>query len=332
MQAAKRVSIHIIGDDFGAACADFLSSLEEQSCQDFQLLAVDNASLDGAQLVSDLPNTVVLRNVKKQPFSRCHNQLIDLALARWSDADLKDRFIFVTRPDVILSPKMIERLLEDMEAHPEAGIAVPRLLRARIQLIDDGERREFDLMRDELTRGFAVTRARRIIPVVANAAGDAPAIFAPTPHAFLIRASALQTKSANLDEGLSAVPSVLDLAWRLRQSGALIREVSEATLWLEPYNELVQTPACMRLDTREAAREYAEWRLVQIKNDPLAVRIKHAPWIVGSRLLFWGKGFIRPWLLGAGLHAWPFVDKMRKERRNRSADMLPAAVQQQWFV
>lgn len=333
MQAAKRVSIHVVGVDFGAAFSDFLASLEEQSTQDFQLLAVDNATLDGAGRINELPNMVVLRNVKKQSFSRCQNQLIRLALARWDAADAADRFILVTRPDVILSPKALQQMLDVMEKNAECGMAVPRILRANIKLVDDGERREFDLTREELSRGYAVTRGRIIIPVEAKEGGANTRLFAPTPHAFLIRAAALKETGCAFDEALSKVPAVLDLAWSVRLAGWNVCEAAEATLWLEPHQEPVRIPDCMRAISNQAADEYAEWRLVQVKNDSPFLRMKHAPWIFTASLLLFLRFALHPWNVFRFLQSLPLRAKMLEKRRKRDmSHFVSRETQERWFV
>lgn len=333
MQAAKRVSIHVIGNDFGNLFLDFLSSLKEQTLQDFQLAVVDNATLEGAGSLNERPNTVVLRNIKKQSFSRCHNQLMRLALARWQDVDATDRFILITRPDVILSPKTLEHLVSVMEKDPKCGLVVPRLLRAKITFVEEGERHEFDLTREELSRGYALTRGRRIIPAEAKEGEASLQPFAPTPHAFLVRAAALKETGLELDELFSKVPAVLDLAWNLRLAGWSVGEAPEATIWLEPYQESTRVPACMHLASASAVDEYAEWRLVQTKNDTILLRVKHAPWILGACGLFLLRLTLRPWNGFRFLQKLSLYAKIRSKRRKRERSQVPSReIQERWFI
>ncbi len=333
MQAAKRVSIHVIGNDFGNLFSDFLSSLKEQTLQDFQLAIVDNATLEGAGSLDERSNAVVLRNIKKQSFSRCHNQLIRLALARWQNVDAADRFILITRPDAILSPKTLEYLVDVMEKDPKCGMAVPRLLRAKIAFVEDGERHEFNLTREELSRGYALTRGRRIIPAAAKEGETSLQPFAPTPQAFLVRAAALKETGLELDELFSEVPAVLDLTWSLRLSGWLVGEAPEATIWLEPYQESIRIPACMRFASAPAIDECIEWRFVQTKNDNAFLRIKHAPWILAASGLFFLRLALRPWNVFRSLQKLALYAKIRGKRRKRDRSRVPTReIQERWFI
>ena len=86
-----------------------------------QLIVVDNASTDGSLcgLTSTSPALEIIQNSANVGFARAVNQ--GLLAARGELAVLLN-------PDVILEPYALLRLTRFMTAHPEAGVAGPRLL------------------------------------------------------------------------------------------------------------------------------------------------------------------------------------------------------------
>ena len=86
-----------------------------------QVIVVDNASTDGslAGLTSTYPALEIVRNAENVGFARAVNQ---------GFRAVRGQLALLLNPDVILLPSALLRLTQFMAAHPEAGIAGPRLL------------------------------------------------------------------------------------------------------------------------------------------------------------------------------------------------------------
>ena len=86
-----------------------------------EVIVVDNASTDGtAALVRDaFPTVRLLANATNRGFGAANNQ--GMAAAR-------GRYFFLLNPDTVVLPGVLETLVAFLDAHPQAGMAAPRLL------------------------------------------------------------------------------------------------------------------------------------------------------------------------------------------------------------
>ncbi len=86
-----------------------------------RLTLVDNASTDGsaAEVQARFPEVVLLQNSRNLGFAAAANQGL-----RAGDA----AFALLLNPDCLLQPDTLERMLEVLEKHPEAGMAGCRIL------------------------------------------------------------------------------------------------------------------------------------------------------------------------------------------------------------
>lgn len=89
----------------------------------FEAFVVDNASNDGsAEMVSArFPWVRLIRSPTNGGFASGNNLAIPMALGR---------YILLLNPDTQLQPGTLYRMVEYMDAHPEAAIAGPKLVRA----------------------------------------------------------------------------------------------------------------------------------------------------------------------------------------------------------
>ncbi|QVL34551.1 glycosyltransferase family 2 protein [Telmatocola sphagniphila] len=86
----------------------------------FEVIVVDNASIDGAaEMVEDeFPQVRLIRNETNRGFAIASNQAADRA---------KGKYLFFLNNDTIIPPGTLARLVDFAEAHPEAGLIGPRI-------------------------------------------------------------------------------------------------------------------------------------------------------------------------------------------------------------
>ena len=91
-----------------------LPSLVAQTCQDFEIILVDNGSTDGsvAYIQANYPSVRLIQNAENLGFAAANNQGIALA---------RGRLIVVLNNDTELDPRWLETLVAAAEAHPEMG-------------------------------------------------------------------------------------------------------------------------------------------------------------------------------------------------------------------
>lgn len=81
----------------------------------FETIVVDNASNDGSaeRVTREYPQTVLVRNNTNAGYGAAMNQGLRLA---------RGRYMLVLNSDVILRPDAVERMVQFLDQHPEAGV------------------------------------------------------------------------------------------------------------------------------------------------------------------------------------------------------------------
>lgn len=205
---------------------DALASLAAQTFDDFSVIVVDNASMDGAaEFVRErYPEAVLIKNSKNLGFSRAHNQAIAYAAAHLrKDGDL---LLLVMNPDIVLEPDYLEKIVDQMTRRPEAGSAggkLYRMLRTGEDALASGEKT--DIID---TTGIRMYRSRRIAERGVGER-DNGTLYAKSEEVFglsgalvMYRMQALESvayKNEFFDEDFFAYKEDVDLAWRLRRAG-----------------------------------------------------------------------------------------------------------------
>jgi GT2 family glycosyltransferase len=118
-----------------------------------EVLVVDNASTDDSladleRAVGDDPRVRVLRNDSNRGFAVGVNQ--GLAVSRGP-------FVLLLNPDAVVEPDTIERMLESMREHPDAGLAGGLLLNPD-GTEQSGARRSFPSLGRSFVRAFGLWR------------------------------------------------------------------------------------------------------------------------------------------------------------------------------
>lgn len=295
MDEAKKMMVNVVSWNSMAYLPNLLASFDQQESTDFTVTIVDNASNDGTLrwLQDNRPDVAVLRNFRNQGFSRAHNQAIALALSRWSDESLEQRYIMVANPDLEFSPESIRLLIAYMDAHPEVAVCGPKLLRAFMQGSAEEERRETHRSTIIDSMGLLITKARRGLD---RGAGEEDKgqydgqthVFGLSGACVVFRASALlASKVAGefFDEDMFAYQEDVDLAWRMRRFGFEAELVPQAVVW--HHRRAVSAPKAGWLTAWLLRRKkspfvnYLSTRnhgWVLIKNDEFVNALLHLVW------------------------------------------------------
>ena len=87
----------------------------------FNVTLIDNTPADGvsAWVTAHYPRTAIHRNIVRRGFAA--NANVGMR------APASGRYALLLNPDVICLPGLLDRLVQFMDLHPEAGIAAPRL-------------------------------------------------------------------------------------------------------------------------------------------------------------------------------------------------------------
>lgn len=351
MLQAQRLAVNVVTWNSLPYLPGLFASLEDQTTRDFSVTVIDNASTDGtiSWIEQNALGTAMLRNFKNQGFSRAHNQGISLMLSRWAEADWDARYILVCNPDIEFSPACLEQLLAYMDAHPEVGIAGPKLLRAMtVAEGEDGERKTQRTNTLDST-GIVMYKTRRHAD---RGAGEEDAaqydqasdVFGVSGACLLLRASVLaKLKQGDewFDEDFFAYKEDVDLAWRAKRFGIQARFVPEAVawhhrraasgvqgfLWLKAFVNRFKKPAHINFySTRNQL--WLVW-----KNDEFMNRLAHFPWL---GLYGFGKVCVGVWsgaTWRAWLQAWAGFGKMQKKRTQDEPRVICRGKEmRRWFV
>lgn len=311
---------------------DLFESLEDQTYKNFTLRILDNGSTDETlkYLQEYHPHTIVARNNKNNGFAGGHNQLFKFTFDHMDDADL-DPFILIMNSDMIFSPEIIGRLVEELQADSKLGAVQPKLYRAFAEKNSD------DLL-DEIiksdildTTGMSVSKGWRMSDRGAGELDkgqydEKTEIFGATGTMSLFRLSALRdvmVVDEVLDDDFFAYREDCDLVWRLRKAGWGAKFVPDAVAWhfrgmygaekqtwLERMkNRMGQRPFFAALSTRNQL-------FVLLKNLTLIDFIVGLPWIVfgeGSRVLY--GVIIEPETRRRIFSMWKLIPKMLSKRK-----------------
>ncbi len=113
------VSILIVTYNSSALLAACLNSIAASTQVEHEIILVDNASQDDTVALArrNYPAVHTLQNQQNRGFSAAVNQASHLA---------QGRYLLLLNPDTIVHSGAIDRLVEELDRHPQAGLAAPR--------------------------------------------------------------------------------------------------------------------------------------------------------------------------------------------------------------
>lgn len=216
------VTVNVVTWNSEEYLADFFESLKKQTFKDFEIIVVDNASKDKSlQVAQQYGNVTVIRNSVNLGFSRAHNKGIEMAMKFWEGKDLRDRFVFVCNPDMILAESCLEETLKAICREEDIGLAGPRLLRMETEERDNMREKKMTDIVDSM--GLELLKSRNAVYKFSENSYEGPLetqeVFGVSGALMCFRASALESVRWNkeyFDEDFFAYKEDIDISWRLK--------------------------------------------------------------------------------------------------------------------
>jgi len=219
---APQVSVQIVTWNSCKYLKDCLDSVFSQDFNDFSVLVIDNASVDGTtELIREkYPQVYLLTNPKNYGFSRAHNQGF-----RLTDSE----FVLVLNPDVILEPDFLTVVVQEMNKDKTIGSLGGLLLQVKCGDAELDEKIKTNIIDSS---GLEVLRSRRVIDrgqgeVDKGQYDQQKEVFGISGACVLYRRKALEAVKVPInkkedeyfDQDFFAYKEDIDLAWRLRLAG-----------------------------------------------------------------------------------------------------------------
>jgi GT2 family glycosyltransferase len=205
--AMAKVSISIVSWNSMESLPKCLDLIYKQTFRDFEVILVDNASVDGVLefVESYYPYVRVVRNAQNEGFCQAHNRAIHL-----SDS----QFFMPLNPDVFLTSSYVEKLVEALDSHKDVGIVVGKMYVEEGSDILDGAGLVINKARRQYLRGHGQCDTGQF---------DSPEyVFGACGAAPLYRREMLddiELEGEYFDELFFAHKEDLDLSWRAQLYG-----------------------------------------------------------------------------------------------------------------
>jgi GT2 family glycosyltransferase len=241
----------------GDALADCLRSLESQTWTDFEVVVVDNSGAGRALVCGG--RVRLIANSRNVGFGAAVNQAFDSSQAPYL-ATLND--------DAVAHPQWLEALLNDAEAHRQAGMFASQVRMADTPKLDSA---------GMLIAADGSSKQRGHGQAFGAYCGEAETLF-PSGSAALYRREMLNQTGA-FDESFFLYCEDVDLGLRARWAGWECRYVKDAVVE-HRYSHSAGRASPLKAYYVERNRLYTV-----IKNFPLGMLLR-APWAAWTRY-FW---------------------------------------------
>lgn len=280
--ASRRVLISIVNWNGGDTLFTCLESLSRSQFQSFDIVVVDNASVDGSvrKLRRDFPDVTVVQNSENLGFCGGQNQGLRLALQRSYE------YVWVLNHDTSIAATALGFLVAELDDNATVGMVSP-------VIVDEGDDGGIQYCGTSIDWDLLSFRNWEALGPALEAQKSSPTAFFLWGTALLIRVSAL-TEIGQLDHRFFAYYEDYDLSLRSVRSGFVNRIVASARISHSGKNDSSQRPPHhVYFNTRNRA-------LFWIKHLPLRRR----------------PGFWREYLAGALIRASCFEEVGDMERMN----------------
>lgn len=217
MSATPTLSIVIVNFNTRELLKACLRSVEaSRTARPWELFVVDNASADGSadMVAAEFPWATLIRSESNRGYAYANN----LGLRRAAGS-----YLLLLNPDTVLPPDALQQMVDYMDAHPEAGIAGPKLVRQDGSL-DLACRRSFPSPEVSFYRMLGLSklfprssRFGRYNLTYLNP--DRPAEVDSVVGAFMIVRSEAVSQVGMLDESFFMYGEDLDWAFRIKSRG-----------------------------------------------------------------------------------------------------------------
>jgi len=206
----------------------FLSSLKEQTWQDFKIIAVDNSEVGENENISliknNYPEVEIERAGKNLGFGQAYNRMIVKAI------NYGVKYFLIINSDMIAEPTAIETMIQVLENDKAIGAVCPKVLRwefennKKINIID--------------TLGIKLLPGLRFVDLGQCLADDGrlekEVIIGPSGAAGMFRLEVLKKIADGgkyFDELMFMYKEDCDLAYRLKLANIKVKLVSEAVIY-----------------------------------------------------------------------------------------------------
>jgi GT2 family glycosyltransferase len=199
-----KVSVVVVnwnGDQFIERC---LAALLEQTVKPYEVILVDNASIDNSlDIVRQFPSVRLWVQESNTGFARGNNLAINAAAAG-------SEWIALLNPDAFPEPRWLEECLLSAQRHPQFSVFASKLVNAASPKLLDGTGDAYHLSGLVWRVGHGVSRS--------SALENECEVFASCAAAALYRRSAL-VGVGGFDEDFFCYVEDVDLGFRLRLAG-----------------------------------------------------------------------------------------------------------------
>ncbi|MBO0731650.1 MAG: glycosyltransferase family 2 protein, partial [Acidimicrobiaceae bacterium] len=116
------VSALVVSHNVTGLLMDTLRALDNDRGPDLEVIVVDNHSADGPPeaVGIEFPEAKLIALSENVGYGRANNVAFEQA---------KGDLILLLNPDVTVSPGCLQRLVDFLQCHPDAGVVGPRLVR-----------------------------------------------------------------------------------------------------------------------------------------------------------------------------------------------------------
>ncbi|MHB8531693.1 MAG: glycosyltransferase family 2 protein [Solirubrobacteraceae bacterium] len=215
VNAAVRLTVVLLNYDGRALLQAALASLQQQVCEPFHTLVIDNGSSDDSlQFMAEHHSGIAVLALER-------NIGVTAALNRGLERTATD-YVALFNNDIELEPGCLAELLAALDAHPEAGSAAPKMLDFADRCVLDGAGDLISWRGGGQRRGHGQLDDGRY---------DTPEeVFGPCGGAAVLRRSAVE-RVGGFEEAYFAYYEDIDWAFRAQLAGFRSRYVPSAVVY-----------------------------------------------------------------------------------------------------